>query len=149
SVLTDKGGISCAKFNNGLIAIASGNSTFINITKELWIFDTLTLAGRLSNATNIPYLWLPLYNTKSDMWTNMGTSGPTPPGRDSFSAVLTFDGRIIIFGGNNETASLDDLWILDITMFQWSIGNILNPIVDFIPYEHTATLVDNYMFFAF
>ncbi|RIB23416.1 hypothetical protein C2G38_2171360 [Gigaspora rosea] len=34
-------------------------------------------------------------------------------------------------------------------MFQWSIGNILNPILDFIPYEHTATLVDNYMFVAF
>ncbi|KAF0501092.1 galactose oxidase [Gigaspora margarita] len=166
SVLTDKGGFSFAKFNNGLIAIASGNSTFINITKELWIFDTLTLTGSLSNATNIPYLWgycaitLPdeniLYigehnaiNLLDFAPMNNGTSGQTPPGRDSFSAVLTFDGRIIIFGGHNEIASLGDLWILDITMFQWSIGNIFNPIVDFIPYEHTATLVDNYMFVAF
>ncbi|CAG8585544.1 5651_t:CDS:2, partial [Scutellospora calospora] len=46
--------ISCAKFNNGFIAIFSG---FINITyttNDLWIFNTLTLSWSLSNATNAP-----------------------------------------------------------------------------------------------
>ncbi|RIB14724.1 hypothetical protein C2G38_1633450 [Gigaspora rosea] len=175
--------ISCANLDNGLIAIFSGyfNATATYETNDLWIFNTLTLAWSLSNATNaplsmiqycaitlpdgnilyiggvnpgsyVPMNKLPLYNTKSDTWTNLSISGPTPSARGAFSAVLTSDGRIIIFGGSNVNAGvtvLGDLWILDITMFQWSIGKILNPIVNLTLHGHTATLVDNYMFVAF
>ncbi|CAG8625516.1 21793_t:CDS:2, partial [Cetraspora pellucida] len=55
SVPTDRDQISCAKFNNGLIAIFSGyNYTPIASTNELWIFNTLTLTWNLSSAINAP-----------------------------------------------------------------------------------------------
>ncbi|KAF0538634.1 galactose oxidase [Gigaspora margarita] len=202
NVPTDRQDISCANFDNGLIAIFSGFG--LNITNNLWIFNTLTLTWSLSNATNAPssvngycavtlpdgnilYIGgnmpmnnLPLYNTKSDTWTT-SISGQTPSARRFFSAVLCYltisvnvlsikflnkcfkyksffdssfklkasDGRIIIFGGSNTSTIFGDLWILDITMFQWSIGTILNPIMDLTLYYHTATLVDNYMFVSF
>ncbi|KAF0518672.1 galactose oxidase [Gigaspora margarita] len=92
---------------------------------------------------------LPLYNTKSDTWTTMSIFGPTPPDRGYPSAVLTSDERIIIFGGYNNVTTFGDLWILDLTKYQWSIRNILNPIVDLVLYRHAATLVDNYMIVAF
>ncbi|CAG8725785.1 19438_t:CDS:2 [Gigaspora margarita] len=173
SIPTNREQISCANLDNGLIAIFSGSFTATYGINDLWIFNTLTLTWSLSNATNTPrygncavtlpdgnilYIGgvnynatmnnLPLYNTKSDTWTNVSISGPNPPVREFFSAVLTSDGRIIIFGGYNG-ANLGDLWILDITMFQWSIGKILNPIVNLTLSGHTATLVDNYMFVAF
>ncbi|KAF0528058.1 galactose oxidase [Gigaspora margarita] len=166
SVPADRYYISCANINNGLITIFSGFSYDTNITNDLWIFNTLASTWSLSNATyappsrrgyctitlpdkNIIYIGgyssnlsvympmnnLPLYNTKSDIWTNM----------------VTPDGRVIIFGGSNvlnvsTTVVFGNLWILNTTVFRWSIGNILNPIVDL---GHTATLVDNYMFIAF
>ncbi|KAF0470698.1 galactose oxidase [Gigaspora margarita] len=73
------------------------------------------------SSTVLPMDQLPLYNTGSDTWITKNTSGPTPPGRSQFSAVITPDGRIVIFGGN------DDLTLSG----------------------HTATLVDNYMFVFF
>ncbi|KAF0550646.1 galactose oxidase [Gigaspora margarita] len=47
------------------------------------------------------------------------------------------------------TKAFGVLWILDVVTYQWSIGNILNPIVDLALEGHTATLVDNYMLIAF
>ncbi|RIB23260.1 hypothetical protein C2G38_2242815 [Gigaspora rosea] len=182
NVPTNRNDFSCANFNNGLIAIFSGlfEPAYGIVTNDLWIFNTLTLAWSLSNATNAPlpmfgycavtfpdgnilYIGgysfnlsnympmnnLPLYNTKSDIWKNMSISGPTPHARYYFSAVLTSDGRIIIFGGFDSASYFGDLWVLDITMFQWSIGKILNPIVNLTLYGHTATLVDDYMFVSF
>ncbi|RIB14725.1 hypothetical protein C2G38_2194250 [Gigaspora rosea] len=174
NVPADKLFISCANFNNGLIAIFSGKKYYpININdndNNIWIFNTLTLTWGLSNATNAPpprYLYcaitlpdenilyigginlinsskisftqmnsLSLYNTTSDMWANMSTSGQPPPARVYFSATLTLDGRIIIFGGGltildqNFNETFGDLWILDIAKYHWSIENILNPITD-------------------
>ncbi|KAF0411907.1 hypothetical protein F8M41_008108 [Gigaspora margarita] len=43
--------ISCAKFNNGLIAILDEKS-------ELWMFDSLELTFSLSNASNVPEYYL-------------------------------------------------------------------------------------------
>ncbi|KAF0485811.1 galactose oxidase [Gigaspora margarita] len=183
NVPSDRFLISCAKFDNGLIAIFRGlGGNGLNITNDLWIFNTLTLTWSSSNAPNAPlpifgyssvtlpdgnilYIGgyskvkifdympmnnLPLYNTKTVIWVNMSISGPIPPARSEFSAVLTSDGRIIVFGGVNRIGELGDLWILYITMFQWqSSGNISNPIVKLTLYRHTATLVDNYMFVSF
>ncbi|CAG8683518.1 24990_t:CDS:2 [Cetraspora pellucida] len=177
SAPSDRDSISCAKFNNGSIAIFSG----WNVQNDLWIFNTLTLTWSLGNATNTPparygyraitlpddnILYIggrspadssffpmnnfPLLNTKSNTWTNVSASGPTPPVRYYFSAVLTPDGRIIIFGGFNATVSFGDLWVLDITTYQWSAGNILNSIADLALRGYSATLVDNnYMFISF
>ncbi|KAF0538633.1 galactose oxidase [Gigaspora margarita] len=169
NVPRDRIDISCAKFNNGLIAIFSGY--ILNNTNDLWIFNTLTLTWSLSNATNAPLsmrsycaITLPdenilfigginpnknsyiqmnslsLYNTKSDTWTNKNTSGPIPPVRVYFQRVIK---------DLDINVTLGDLWILDIAKYQWSKGNISNPIVDLELHGHTATLVDNYMFIAF
>ncbi|CAG8742233.1 15543_t:CDS:2, partial [Cetraspora pellucida] len=55
SVPTDRDEISCAKFNDGLMAIFSGYSyTPYAITNELWIFNTLTLTWNLNSAINVP-----------------------------------------------------------------------------------------------
>ncbi|CAG8533923.1 21239_t:CDS:2 [Gigaspora margarita] len=79
----------------------------------------------LSNASSYnPMDILPLYNTKSHMWTNTSISGQIPPIRTFFSAILTPDRRIIIFGSLNNGNILGDLWILDTFVFQWSIGRI-------------------------
>ncbi|CAG8792036.1 35610_t:CDS:2, partial [Gigaspora margarita] len=160
NVPSDRSYISCANFDNGLIAIFSGYGAI----NDLWIFNTLTLTWSLSNATNAPLrmydycavalpdgniLYIGGDNSAGYMPMNKSISGPTPSARGYFSAVLTSDGRIIIFGGLNAGTVFGDLWILDITMFQWTIGKILNPIVNLTLYGHTATLVDNYMFVAF
>ncbi|CAG8587560.1 9239_t:CDS:2, partial [Cetraspora pellucida] len=176
NVPTDRYLISCANFNNGMTTIFSGvnriNDLWIfNSLSLTWNLSNATNAPpsregysaiTLPN-NNILYIGgknsynpfkympmniLPLYNTKSDTWEILSISDPTPPARSYFSAVLTPDGRIIIFGGDNGT-TFGDLWILDIVTFQWSIGNILNPIADLTLSDHTATLVNNYMFVAF
>ncbi|KAF0332894.1 galactose oxidase [Gigaspora margarita] len=142
---------SCAKFNNRLITIFAGfpddGADSIN---DLWIFDSFKLKWTLSNASNAPQTSiLPLYDTASDTWKSLNTSGPTPPSRTDFSAVLTSDKRIIIFGGQNDFPSVfGDLWILDIATNKWSVGKISNP-NGLTLYSHTATLVDNYMIVAF
>ncbi|RIB22622.1 hypothetical protein C2G38_2033443 [Gigaspora rosea] len=106
NVPTNRFDISCANFDNGLIAIFSGNG--LNITNDLWIFNTLTLTWNLNNAINAP---LPMSGycavTLSDgnilyigessarksavyMSMNYSTLGPPPPSRQLFSAVLSF-----------------------------------------------------------
>ncbi|CAG8614256.1 10272_t:CDS:2, partial [Gigaspora margarita] len=178
STPTNRSLISCANFDNGLIAIFDGISNTSNITNDLWIFNALTLTWSLRNATNAPlpmfgycavtlpdgnilYLGGINFTPSTTIPMNNSISCPTPSGRRSFSAVLsmqftisvnvlTSDGRIIIFGGSNAAGTvLGDLWILDITMFQWLIGKILNPIVNLTLKDHTATLVNNYMFVSF
>ncbi|KAF0557223.1 galactose oxidase [Gigaspora margarita] len=108
----------------------------------------LYIGGANSNdlSSYSPMDILPLYNTKSHMWTNMSISGQIPTIRAFFSAILTPDRRIIIFGGcTKNDGILGDLWILDTVVFQWSIGKILNPIEGPILCGHTATLVKIYM----
>ncbi|RIB17098.1 hypothetical protein C2G38_2142771 [Gigaspora rosea] len=136
---------SCAKFNGSMI-IMSGKYLHNDLAlDDAWLFNTVTSSWRLSqNHEN-----LILYNTNTDEWTTRKTYGTTPPGRVDFSAVITPDRRVIIFGGSDNTNIFGDLWILNIETFQWSIGNITNPISDLLVSGHTATLIDNYMLIAF
>ncbi|KAF0555789.1 galactose oxidase [Gigaspora margarita] len=175
---TGRVSFSCAKFSNGSIAIFAGFVNNANDREnDLWIFDSLALTWSLNNAPNAPAdFWgycaitlpdntilyiggnffginlplnsLPLFDSTSNTWKNLNTTGPTPLGRHDFSAVLTSGKRIIIFGGYGDTSSLGDLWILDIATYQWSAGTILNP-NGLILNGHTANLVDNYMIVAF
>ncbi|CAG8550127.1 22618_t:CDS:2, partial [Cetraspora pellucida] len=109
--------------------------------------DGINPTDTLASLLLMPMDNLPLYNTKTNTWTIMNITGPTPPSRVYFSAVLTPDGRIIIFGGYQLlSGTYGDLWILDIITYQWSVGKILNPIANLNLVGHTATLVDNYMF---
>ncbi|RIB23248.1 hypothetical protein C2G38_2139843 [Gigaspora rosea] len=77
NVPTDRIDISCANFDNGLIAIFSGvsSSNSIPFPNDLWIFNTLTLTWSLSSATNAP---LNLF---------------------SYCAVTLPDGNILYIGG--------------------------------------------------
>ncbi|CAG8600699.1 11642_t:CDS:2, partial [Scutellospora calospora] len=121
--------------------------------------NILYIGGSYNNASlgYVPMNNLSLYNTNSDSWTSITTSGQTPPPRIYFSAVLTSDGRIIMFGGQgpfttgSPQISYGDLWILNISNYQWSSGNISNPTMG--PsnlFSHTADLVNNtYMFVSF
>ncbi|CAG8596713.1 40473_t:CDS:2 [Gigaspora margarita] len=63
--------------------------------------------------SQMPLNSLPLYDTTSNMWKSLNTSGPTPP---------TSNKRIIIFGGLDHGTILGDLWILDIATNQWCHG---------------------------
>ncbi|KAF0494221.1 galactose oxidase [Gigaspora margarita] len=125
---TGRSQISCAKFGNGSIAIFAGYFNYVNDSKnDLWIFDSLALTWSLKNASNAPPdIWayraitlpddailyigvpfmLPLYDSTTNTWKNLNTTGPTPPSRHYFSAVLTSDKRIKIFGGSSDNSSI-------------------------------------------
>uniref|UniRef100_U9SZN8 Galactose oxidase n=1 Tax=Rhizophagus irregularis (strain DAOM 181602 / DAOM 197198 / MUCL 43194) TaxID=747089 RepID=U9SZN8_RHIID len=93
-----------------------------------------------------------IYDTNYGTWENMSTSGIEPSPRISYTAVLTQDGLIIIYGGANfMTPVPDQILVLDtkVDHFNWSTPNI-NPAPSSAPFRgHTATLVGNYMIIAF
>ncbi|CAG8761848.1 7715_t:CDS:2 [Gigaspora margarita] len=175
--------ISCAKFNNeSKISIFGGwPPTNDDSYDYLWIFDTLKKTWSVSNSSfdiigprwgysavalpdgvlyiggvystlYMPMNALPFYNTTSDSWIVVVLGHPPP--REEFSAVLTSDGRIIIYGGMKETEVYSDLWVLYMSKVNapllWvnETERISNPI-NLKLVEHTATLVDNYMLVAF
>ncbi|RIB04232.1 hypothetical protein C2G38_2048601 [Gigaspora rosea] len=176
-VWIDGGADLCANFNNGSIAVIAGAGN-VSQASDIWIFDSLKSKWSLRNSPNKPEhlvfyraITLPdqtilyiggsydavslnslfLYDTASNTWKNLTTSGTTPPSRICSSAVLTSDKRIIMFGGastDNFKNVFGDLWILDIETYQWSEGNISNPNGITLAL-HTATLVDDYMIIAF
>ncbi|RIB22617.1 hypothetical protein C2G38_2173559 [Gigaspora rosea] len=142
-----------------------------NNTNDLWVFNTLTWSSnaRLPIAKygycvvtlpdgNILYIGgyfnFKINSTNLEASMNDSISDPNPSPRYHFSAVLISDGRFIIFGGHSvgtisdpsSGINLGDLWFLNThVLFQWSPGNISNPILDLALNGHTTTLVDNYM----
>ncbi|CAG8807748.1 4256_t:CDS:2, partial [Gigaspora margarita] len=155
------GASACSGRNNNYLFIFSEStwslSNASNAPPTIWSYCAITLLDEtilyiggmfydVSNDTDtlLPLNSLPLYDSTSDTWKSLDTYDPTPPSRRAFSAVLTSDKRIIIFGGLDENFSaLGDLWILDIATKQWSTVNISNP-NGLTLSSHTATLVDNY-----
>ncbi|CAG8526119.1 9102_t:CDS:2, partial [Scutellospora calospora] len=106
----DRTNILCAKFNDESIAIFSGTSKNINVTNDLWIFNTLTSSWSLSNSIGAPssrfgyyaiclpdetilYIGGIITSSQSENYLPMNnttpTSGPTPPPRVFFSAVIS------------------------------------------------------------
>ncbi|PKC01357.1 hypothetical protein RhiirA5_456783 [Rhizophagus irregularis] len=99
-------------------------------------------------------LKLPLYNTYDNKWTSMTTTGYSPARRACHSAVLTQDGRIIVYGGCDAdiAAVNDDLVILDTsqTVYTWSKANVISATDPPLPRcYHTATLVGDHMIVLF
>ncbi|GES72840.1 hypothetical protein GLOIN_2v1641931 [Rhizophagus clarus] len=151
------------------------------ITNNMDIFDTSTLTWGTGNTVDAPggrfdhtgtllpngyivYIGgtlasggladmskLPLYSINDDTWTTTNVPGYSPTSRAYHSAVLTQDGRIIVYGGTTDNgAAIDDLVILDTsqTIYAWSKANVStnSPPSRFY---HTATLVGDYMIVAF
>ncbi|CAG8782908.1 2949_t:CDS:2, partial [Gigaspora margarita] len=135
-IFSGRSQISCTKFGNGSIAIFAGYFTYVNDSKnDLLIFDLLALTWSLKNASNAPpdiwayraitlpgdtilYIGSAFYGKEKNMLLNSNTTGPTPPSYHYFSAVLTSDKHIIIFGGSSDNFSiLSDLWVLDIATY--------------------------------
>ncbi|RIB08635.1 hypothetical protein C2G38_2211150 [Gigaspora rosea] len=101
--------ISCAKFNNGLIAIFSGYINNLTFAKnDLWIFNSLTLSWSLSNATN------------------------APSSRFGYNAITLPDDNILYIGGSNPTNKslympMNNLPLYNTKSDTWSSMNISGP----------------------
>ncbi|GBC04389.1 hypothetical protein RclHR1_05660004 [Rhizophagus clarus] len=108
---------------------------------------------------------LTTYDTKTNVWGIQQTIGDPPEGRTMHSAIVTLDGRVIIYGGINNVMlgeAISDpvskkypdplISILETFSqpFHWTTlqlgDNSLEPLQS---YGHTATLVGNYMIVAF
>ncbi|CAB5180052.1 galactose oxidase [Rhizophagus irregularis] len=91
-----------------------------------------------------------IYDTIHDKWSTMIAEGEIPGIRGEHTAVLTPDGRIIVYGGETKhVAAFPQLCVLNTTTkpFTWSLPESFNPIPDL--WLHTATIVGNYMVVAF
>ncbi|KAF0449843.1 kelch repeat protein [Gigaspora margarita] len=160
-----------------------GNITTYNYSNELDIFDTSQLnwsqgsnfnapvSHDIGTATLLPdgkivyiggssaygqYLELMqifIYDTLNDKWSNMNTTGASPVARGFHTAVLTRQGHIIVYGGENAPfiPAPDQLLDLDTNVqpFKWTIPSI-NFTPNPAPFKgHTSTLVGDYMIVAF
>ncbi|CAG8462313.1 23275_t:CDS:2 [Gigaspora margarita] len=130
---------SCAKFNGSMIIMSGQYIHNDDVLNDAWLFNTVKSSWRLSqNRENVNLI---RFGYQAISFIDAGTIILYIGG--------TTDRRVIIFGGSDNTTHFGDLWILNIETFQWSIGNITNPISDLQVSGHTATLIDNYMLVAF
>ncbi|RGB38777.1 hypothetical protein C1646_755276 [Rhizophagus diaphanus] len=113
------------------------------------------IGGReTNNFVDVNINQLALYDTKIDKWSLMTARGVTMENRDSHSAVLTSDERIIIFGGikggSNEPV-LNQLAVLNTksTPYEWTIPQVSTINAPPTIVHHSATLIENYMFINF
>ncbi|KAF0536684.1 galactose oxidase [Gigaspora margarita] len=98
-----------------------------------------------SNATMNSIL---TYNIVANSWQPINTTGQAPSIRSGYTAVLTSDGRIIIYGGmSNNLAATPSIVVLNTSTYEWSTPTEANPIGPLA--SHTSTIVDNYMVTSF
>ncbi|GBB98156.1 hypothetical protein RclHR1_03150019 [Rhizophagus clarus] len=115
------------------------------------------IGGSNLNNRYVPMSQINTYDTNSATWANIVSTGDIPSPRGGHSAVLTPDGRIIIYGGafsisadGQYTAATPDMAVLDTTNnnFVWSqpkAGGTAPPQVAY----HSASLVGDYMVVSF
>ncbi|EXX66894.1 uncharacterized protein OCT59_023201 [Rhizophagus irregularis] len=112
------------------------------------------IGGReTNNLVSVDINQLPLYDTKVDRWSTMTARGVTLENRNSHSAILTSDEKIIVFGGNKDdiaTPVLNPLAVLNtkVVPYEWSVPTPAPPL-PLTTNLHSATLVENYMFINF
>ncbi|CAG8465601.1 14745_t:CDS:2 [Funneliformis caledonium] len=94
-------------------------------TANLLSNGKIVYLGGYSNRQLIDMSKIYLYDTINDEWSRMFTMGTPPRGRAWHSAILTQDGRIIVYGGVPVSPD-DQLSVLDTTVlpFKWSIPEI-------------------------
>ncbi|KAF0363843.1 galactose oxidase [Gigaspora margarita] len=104
-------GASACSGRNNIYLFIFGESTWSlsnasNASPAIWSYCAITLLDETILYIGGCFMMsLPLYDSTSDTWKSLDTSSPTPPSRRAFSAVLTSDKRIIIFGGLDENFS--------------------------------------------
>ncbi|RKP09292.1 hypothetical protein THASP1DRAFT_22848 [Thamnocephalis sphaerospora] len=104
--------------------------------------------GGANNASLASMNKINWYNPEKDTWGTSTARGSIPLPRRAHSSVVVGE-RIIVFGGCsfNYSTFYNDVAVLDTTTFTWS-----KPTVKNAPegrYEHSATMVGNYMIVAF
>ncbi|RIB07386.1 hypothetical protein C2G38_2113923 [Gigaspora rosea] len=132
---------------------ASYTATLLNNSLIIYI------GGLNKNRTNINMNELQIFNLKSLSWSNMQATGDTIAARNSHSAVLTQDGRIIIFGGSSANSSTrsttlrayPDVAVLNtnVSPYKWSIPNNSSANSPQSLCYHSAEIYKNIMIIAF
>ena len=83
--------------------------------------DALLLFGGHDGAFNLRRdVWR--YNVTGGVWTEVRTAGPGPPARHSHSAAIVRHAArdfMVVFGGKVGAALAADLWLLDLTEYEW------------------------------
>jgi hypothetical protein len=80
---------------------------------------TTRKAGDVYNTTYHNDLWR--YNITNDTWTMLAPLGTLPPIRACHTAVWdTRVGQMIVFGGSNATASMNDTFVYNYTANRWT-----------------------------
>jgi N-acetylneuraminic acid mutarotase len=80
--------------------------------------DTVKM-GDVYNTTYYNDLWR--YNITNDTWTKLAPLGTLPPVRACHTAVWdTRVGQMIVFGGANATATMNDTWVYNYTTNRWT-----------------------------
>ncbi|KAI8058569.1 hypothetical protein BDF22DRAFT_739985 [Syncephalis plumigaleata] len=89
-----------------------------------------------------------VYSRKNSVWTAVTTYGTAPPARREHTAVVSGK-TIIIYGGCDRayTTYYDDIWVLDTDTWKWTRKEVLNGPPG--RYEHTATMLGDYMLIGF
>ncbi|CAG8587205.1 9395_t:CDS:2 [Dentiscutata erythropus] len=89
-----------------------------------------------------------VYDTITNSWQITNTSGAIPNHRTDYSAVLTSDGRIIIYGGTSKfIAATPSLAVLNTSSYEWSVPSEINHVGPLT--SHASIMVKNYMIVAF
>ncbi|RIB21074.1 hypothetical protein C2G38_1135595 [Gigaspora rosea] len=124
---------------NGCIPVLLSSGQILYIGGKLYSFNQ-TLMNRILT-----------YDSIKDSWQINNTTGKTPEERTGHTAVLTSDGRVIVYGGENNLSksAIPYLTILDTskTPFMWSTPIEENSIGSLN--SHTSVMVKNYMITAF
>ncbi|RIB07378.1 hypothetical protein C2G38_2147599 [Gigaspora rosea] len=138
--------------NNVLIYINLWNSDELfletyDTTLNKWEKDINFTGKRSKDFENFDD-WVIDKNSGKSIHCNKNTTGQAPSLRSGHTAVLTSDGRIIIYGGTSKNlAATPSIVVLNTSNYEWSTPTEVNPIG---PLEsHTSTIVDNYMVTSF
>ncbi|RIB07292.1 hypothetical protein C2G38_2046112 [Gigaspora rosea] len=112
------------------------------------IFDTVNYAW--TNSSVIPQTYPTFYSLSlSSLYgPPQNTTGQVPSLRSDYTAVLTSDGRIIIYGGtSNKLPATPSIVVLNASNYVWSTPLEINAVGPLT--EHTSIMVNNYMIAAF
>ncbi|RIA79774.1 hypothetical protein C1645_745697 [Glomus cerebriforme] len=103
--------------------------------------DLIFIIGGIEDDVNLVYQ----FDTKTNAISVPMIQGKTPPKR-AFTSSVSYEGKIYIFGGNNNNdIFFNTLDILDTINLRWNFGSFTN--IPLPRNKHTATLVDRVIYY--